>query len=255
MYTIEYDLVPKTEYKNFVITTDEFYLVAYYQDKKNNDVLGVYLAGEGLTLHSVKLQYPAYNPKFTIVPMTKNPHWVAIIDSDKGTFMNIRDKKFVRSVQQWNGRAIKDDAIGLYAPTRGGLELLDLKSGKKTKVLIPKVAEGLYDVDTLITENDKHVIYYHTGKRTIRAFRLEDGKKIADYKSTASVLCMVCSQDSKLLVFGCEDGTVNVLIIADPEMEENVNYLREWRSDQVNMFMRDGSFLLLFTFYFIYLFY
>jgi hypothetical protein len=238
MYTIEYNL--KLEYQNFVVTTDEQYLVVFRQDKKF-DALAIYLASDGSALHNVKLQYPSFNPEFlAMVPMYKSPHWVAIIDNDKGALINVKDKKFVRSVQKWNGRATKDDKNGLYAPTRGGMEVIDLKTSKSVKVLIPKVAEGVFDVDTLITENDKHVIYYHTGKRTIRVFRLEDGKKVADYKSTAKVRCMICSQDSKLLIFGCEDGTVNVLIIADPEMEDNVNYLREWRSDQMNMFMRDG---------------
>lgn len=108
-------------------------------------------------------------------------------------------------------------------------------------MLIPKVAEGVFDVDTLITDNDKHVIYYHSGRRTIRAFRLEDGKKIADYKSTARVRCMISSQDSKSLIIGCEDGTVNMLIIADPEEEEYVTYLREWRSEQLGLFSREGN--------------
>lgn len=112
-------------------------------------------------------------------------------------------------------------------------------------MLIPKVAEGVFDVDTLITENDKHVIYYHSGRRTIRAFRLEDGKKIADYKSTAKVRCMVCSQDSKNLIIGCEDGTVNMLIIADPEEEDYVNYLRDWRNEQLALFSREGLIIFL----------
>ena len=246
VYTVEYNLKPNAEYKNFVVSTDDQYLVVFRNDKKF-DCLAIYLASDGSAIHNVKLQYPAFTPEFQMmVPMYKNPHYIAIVDSDKGTFINVKDKKFVRSIQKWNGRATKDDKNGLYAPTRGGMEVLDLKNGSRVKVLIPKVAEGVFDVDTIITENDKHVVYYHSGKRTIRLFRLEDGKKIADYKSTAKVRCMICSQDSKNLIIGCEDGTVNMLMIVDPEIEDYVNNLREWRAEQMTLFMRDGMFNFIF---------
>ena len=93
----------------------------------------------------------------------------------------------MRSIKNWNGKFTSDDRYGLYAPTKGGLELLDLKNGSRVKVFIPKVFDGVFDVDTLITGNDKHLIYYHTGKRTIRVYRISDCKQIADYKSTAKV--------------------------------------------------------------------
>lgn len=74
----------------------------------------------------------------------KNPHNIGIIDADKGHLINVRDKKFVKTIQKWNGHATKDDKFGLYAPGRGGLEVIDLKNGKLVKILIPKIAEGLY---------------------------------------------------------------------------------------------------------------
>jgi hypothetical protein len=98
----------------------------------------------------------------------------------------------------------------------------------------------VFDVSTLITPNDKHVIYYHSGRRTIRVFRLEDGKKIADYKSTAKVRCMKCTQDSKSIVLGCEDGTVSMFIIADPFYPDYFDYLTQWREEQTKLFSREG---------------
>lgn len=240
IYTIEYSLKAGTDYRNFVVSTDDTYLVVFRNDKKN-DYLAIHQAIDGNHLHNVKLQYGGYMDFTYMVPMHKNPHYIGIIDAEKGTLINIKDKKTVRSVQRWNGRATKDDKHGLYAPTRGGMEVLDLKNGSRVKVLIPKVAEGVFDVDTIITPNDRHVIYYHSGRRTIRVFRLEDGAKIADYKSTARVKCMVATQDSKGVVIGCEDGTVTMMIIADPEMEEYVSYLREWRAVQLTMFGREGA--------------
>ena len=198
IYYIEYTLKAGSEYKNIVVTTDDTYLVMFRNDKKS-DYLAVHLANDGSHVHNVKLQYNNYIPDIiSMVPMHKNPHFVAIIDPEKGIIMNVKDKKTVRSILRWNGRATKDDKFGLYAPTRGGMEVLDLKNGNKIKVLIPKVAEGVFDVDTLITQNDRHVVYYHSGRRTIRVFRLEDCKKIAEYKSTARVKCMAATQDSKV---------------------------------------------------------
>jgi WD40 repeat protein len=241
LYTIEYGLKNSIDYKNFVVTSDDAYLAIFRNDKKT-DMLSVYSASDGSHVHNIKLQYMSYMSDIVaIVPMHKNPNLVGLIDSEKGNIINLKEKRFIRSTPKWNGKATKDDKFGLYAPSRGGLELLELKTGNKVKVLIPKVAEGVFDVDTLITENDRHVIYYHSGRRTIRAFRLEDGKKIADYKSTAKVRCMVCAQDSKSVIIGCEDGTVNMLIIADPELNECVSYLREWREEQMKLFSREGK--------------
>ena len=154
-YKIEYNCKHGTEYKNFLITSDETYLVIYRNDKKT-DSLAIHAAMDGAFVHNVKLAFLNYKEDFILmVPMHKAPHMIAIIDSDKGNLINVRDKKFIRSVPKWNGKATKDDKNGLYAPTRGGLELLDLKTTKQVKVFIPKIAEGVFDVDTLITPNDK----------------------------------------------------------------------------------------------------
>ena len=50
-----------------------------------------------------------------------------------------QNKKFVRSIPQWGGSCSKDGRYGLYAPSRGGLDLLDLRHGTVVRTLIPKV--------------------------------------------------------------------------------------------------------------------
>ena len=52
---------------------------------------------------------------------------MALIDLDKGNLMDVKNKKFVRSIPQWGGRCSKDGRYGLYAPSRGGLDMLDLR--------------------------------------------------------------------------------------------------------------------------------
>lgn len=243
VYTEEIQIKSVNDYKPFMFTSDDMYLV-FYRDDKKSDMLAVHLAADGSNVHNIKLSYTGFTANFSaIVPFYESPHMVAIIDNEKGNIINCRDKKFVRSIKNWNGRLTRDDKFGLFAPTRGGLEFLDLRSGLRVKVFIPKVAEGVFDVDTLITQNDMHIIYYHTGKRTIRVYRISDCKKVADYKSAAKVRTMICTQDSRALVFGCEDGTVNMLIIADPLDEESVANLRAWRADQLTLYSRDGNIL------------
>lgn len=141
VYSIEYSLKQGSEYKSFCVSTDDTYLVVFRNDKKN-DCLAIYSAADGSSLHNVKLQYPNYTADFTqMVPMHKNPHYIALIDADKGNLINIKDKKFVRSIAKWNGRATKDDKFGLYAPTRGGMEVLDLKNGNKVTFLRIKISK------------------------------------------------------------------------------------------------------------------
>lgn len=88
----------------------------------------------------------------------------------------------MRSIARWNGVHSANGRYGLYAPDRGGLELLDLKTAATVQCLIPRIAEGVFSTISLFTGNDTHVVYYHSGRRSIRVFRVSDGKQIADYK-------------------------------------------------------------------------
>lgn len=54
---------------------------------------------------------------------------------------------------------------------RGGLELIELKKGTTVRTFIPKVAEGVFSVICMFNKTDEYVLYYHSGKKTIRVFR------------------------------------------------------------------------------------
>jgi hypothetical protein len=51
------------------------------------------------------------------------------------------------------------------------LELLELKRGHSVKTFIPKVAEGVFTVICMFNQTDEYVLYYHSGKKTLRVFR------------------------------------------------------------------------------------
>jgi hypothetical protein len=51
---------------------------------------------------------------------------------------------------------------------------------------------------------------------------------------------MVCTQDSKSVLIGCEDGTMSMFILADPFYNDYVEYLIDWRAEQLNLYSREG---------------
>ena len=53
--------------------------------------------------------------------------------------MDLTQKRIIRSIPFWDGTCSKDGRYGLYAPATGGMEMLDLRTGRVCKTLIPKV--------------------------------------------------------------------------------------------------------------------
>ncbi|CAF1183817.1 unnamed protein product [Rotaria sp. Silwood1] len=136
------------------------------------------------------------------------------------------------TLPKWGGQISSDGQYGLYAPTRGGLEIFDFRNGKVVRTLIGKVAEGVFDVMAFFTPTNEHVIYYHKGKRTIRVFRTEDGRQLADIKCPTKVRQATATNDGRVLVVGYEDGAIQAFLIVDHTDESHIDYLRSWRKFQ-----------------------
>ena len=96
--------------------------------------------------------------------------------------MDIKNKKYVRAIPQWGGSCSSDGRYGLYAPSRGGLDMLDLRHGTVLRTLIPKIAEGIFNVICKFNATNEYVLYYHSGRKTLRVFRAADGVMIANYR-------------------------------------------------------------------------
>lgn len=217
VYKFEYS------FKRFVtatLTRDGLFLAVPACDK-SGDVLGVYHAKTGTLLYNLQLKYNNYREYTQVVAMPHDPHQVALIDEEKGNILDLKKKTLVRSVPRWNGVSASNGKKGIFAPSRGGLEIIDLKSGKTTKTLIPRIAEGVFHVKVFFTSNDKHVIYYHSGHRTVRLFRASDGKMLANYKASAEVRAIVCNMEGTAVVLGAVDGSLTTLAIVDPEAEDH----------------------------------
>ena len=91
----------------------------------------------------------------------------------------------------------QDGRYGLYAPATGGMEMLDLRTGKVCKTLIPKISEGIFDVMAVFNATNEYVLYYHSGRKTIRAFRRKDGIMIANFRVQADLKGMETTADGR----------------------------------------------------------
>ncbi|UJR21317.1 hypothetical protein I4U23_024408 [Adineta vaga] len=226
-YTIKRMLQPKKA----ICTAEDTYLI-FIEEKKNNDVLSLHDPITGEHMHNVKLTYSGYKDITSMVTIPKQPYLIGLIDADKGVVINVRDKKVHLIIPKWSGQISSDGKYGLYAPTRGGLEIFEFRNGKVVRTLIGKVAEGVFDVITFFTPTNKHVIYYNKGKRTIRVFRTIDGQQIADMKCPAKVRQAMATQDGQALVVGYEDGAVQMFLIVDRTEPSSVDNLKTWRQYQ-----------------------
>lgn len=106
-----------------------------------------------------------------MVAMPNKPNLVALVDAEKATILDIKGKRAGRTIPRWGGCCTRDGKFGLYAPSRGGLELVELKKGSTVRTFIPKVAEGVFSVICMFNKTDEYVLYYHSGKKTLRVFR------------------------------------------------------------------------------------
>lgn len=221
-------------HRNPVITKEGLFLAVPAFDK-SGDIVGVYNAKTGTRLYNLQLKYQNYIEYSHIIAMPHDSNLIAVIDSEKGNILDLKKKAVIRSAPRWNGQVMKDGKTGLYAPARGGLELISLKNSKTTKVLIPRVAEGVFQVTTFFTQDNKYVVYYHSRYRTVRLFRVSDGKMIANYKTRAEVNAIVGNELGTCIVIGCLDGSLTMLAIADPEDEGCQELLRSLPSRNLNV--------------------
>ncbi|KAL1404682.1 hypothetical protein pipiens_005267 [Culex pipiens pipiens] len=227
-------LVPGLPFRCAVVTVDGQHIVCASIDKNNKDSIWVYNANNGMHEHKISLKGCNIKEMVSLLPLQNKPSQVAVITNEKGSIMDIKIRKHVRSIPKWGGTSTKDGKFGLYAPSRGGLELLELKKGSTVKTFIPKVAEGVFTVICMFTENDEYVLYYHSGRKTLRVFRTSDTEMIANYRMQAELTSIKSTTDGKSLVLGTVDGCISVLAIADPQKSEMQEFLKQLPSRDAN---------------------
>ncbi|XP_026816728.1 NACHT and WD repeat domain-containing protein 2 isoform X2 [Rhopalosiphum maidis] len=227
IYSFDYQVrnVTGMEFKELVVTSDGLNLIALASDKGHREALHIFNASNGEYVTKIVLKQSGMKDIMFIVAMPHRANLVAVINPDKGMLFDIRTKKFLKSVPKWGGFCTKDGKYGLYAPTRGGLELLELKKGSSVKTFIPRVAEGVFTVICMFNKTDEYVLYYHSGKKTLRVFRLTDAKMLANYRVPAELSAIETTEDGRAVVIATVDGCLTVLAIADPNKDSFLSAL------------------------------
>ncbi|XP_068899926.1 NACHT and WD repeat domain-containing protein 2 isoform X2 [Tenebrio molitor] len=232
IYSFEYPVrsITGVPFKQAVITSDGQNLIVVAADKTNRDCVIVYNATNGNLVHRIPLKHCGIKDVGNLVAMPHKGHLIAVMTIDKGAVIDIKTKKHLRSIPKWGGSVTKEGKSGLYAPSRGGLELLELKKGQTIRTFIPKVAEGVFTIICLFNKTDEYVLYYHSGRKTLRVFRTSDATMVANYRVQAELTSVESTPDGKALVLGTVDGCVSVLAIVDTEVQEMDEYLAEMPS-------------------------
>uniref|UniRef100_A0A6P7FQL4 NACHT and WD repeat domain-containing protein 2 n=1 Tax=Diabrotica virgifera virgifera TaxID=50390 RepID=A0A6P7FQL4_DIAVI len=232
VYSFEYPVrsITGVPFRPAVVTSDNQHLVMSGADKTNRDCIFVYNAQNGTFVHRIPLKMCAIKDVAGLVAMPHKGHLVAVMTTDKGAIIDIRSKKYLRTVPKWGGSITKDGKYGLYAPSRGGLELIELKKGQTFRTFIPKVAEGVFSIICRFNSTDEYVLYYHSGRKTLRVFRTSDAEIVANYRVQAELTAVESTPDGKALVLGTVDGCVSVLAIVDTSKDDMNQYLSEMPS-------------------------
>ena len=97
----EFDF-PYKQFRNIILSSDTQYFVALGHEK-GKDLLFVHRADNGSLLHKFPVKYPNFKDVQMIVPVPDKPCEIALIDQDKGNIIDIRHRKFIRSIRHWGG--------------------------------------------------------------------------------------------------------------------------------------------------------
>ncbi|XP_048000249.1 NACHT and WD repeat domain-containing protein 2-like [Leguminivora glycinivorella] len=215
IYAVDYE-VRGTGYRSAVVSADEHHLVAPGVDKSSRDCLHVLHSRTGARLHRIPIKNSGIKDMQSIVALPHKPNWVAVVGNDKAAILDIKTKRLVRFVPRWNGACTRDGKFGLCAPSRGGLDLIELKRGTSVQQLISRAAEGVFSIITMFSSDDQYVFYYHSGRKTLRVFRTIDGKAVAEYRAPAEVTGVASAHGGKTVAIASQDGCLTILNIEDP---------------------------------------
>uniref|UniRef100_A0AC35UEM1 NACHT domain-containing protein n=1 Tax=Rhabditophanes sp. KR3021 TaxID=114890 RepID=A0AC35UEM1_9BILA len=144
-----------------------------------------------------------------------NSQIIIMENESKGSIWNWKTKRMVRNLSLFSNICSSDGKLGLFSPSRGGLSVIDMKTGNVIRTLIGTVMEGVNDVSAYFTTTGQHVLYYHTGKQTLRCFRVADGKEIGTLKPHAKITDIKCDAKGQKIVMVCQDGSLLVSLICD----------------------------------------
>jgi hypothetical protein len=93
---------PYRQFKNVILSSANQYFVALGHEK-GKDMLFIHHANNGSPLHKFPVKYPYFKDVQMIVPVPDKNSEVALIDQDKGNIVDIKNRRFHRSIRHWGG--------------------------------------------------------------------------------------------------------------------------------------------------------
>ena len=144
--------VPVIRIKPICLTCEGAYLIILAWEKKG--IIHVYHTQTGELCHKIPLK-PETNVKdiTNIVNLPERPYFVALLEGDKANLYDVKNKKWTKTIPSWNGITTKNGRWGLSAPSRGGLELLDMKlDGEIVRTYLTKMSIGIFTVNAMFTK-------------------------------------------------------------------------------------------------------
>lgn len=100
-----------------------------------------------------------------------------------------------------------------------------MRSSSSVFQLISRSAEGVFTNVTSFNATDQYVLYYHSGHKTLRVFRVLDGQMLANYRLAAELTAIETTTDGRCVVIGTLDGCLSVLAIADSSISGAYQFL------------------------------
>ena len=119
-------------YKRFIpslLSQDETHVISCGLDKGRTH-LYVFSCQDGAAVSKILLKYSGFKDLNRMVALPEKPGWVGLIDGEKGTIMDVINRKVIKTIPCWDGSYTTDGRFGLYAPQSGGLDILDLRRVK-----------------------------------------------------------------------------------------------------------------------------
>uniref|UniRef100_A0A0K0EPQ8 NACHT domain-containing protein n=1 Tax=Strongyloides stercoralis TaxID=6248 RepID=A0A0K0EPQ8_STRER len=215
-YTYEWNC---RNFKKVVIFKDEkkFALISL---SKGHDLIQIVDGFEGVVKSKFRPKYSKKIQRDTIVydleTLKSNNNLLIVMENDsKGTIWNWKTKKIIRQLPQYSNISTLDGKLGLYAPNKGSLAIIDMKTGGILRTLIGNVQEGVNDIFACFSSSGQHVLYYHTGHKSLRCYRVSDGKLIGVLIPHAKVVDIKSDLKGEQIVIGGLDGSVLVSVICD----------------------------------------
>ena len=88
-----------------------------------------------------------------LLPVTERPYIVALQEGEKTHLYDVKNKKWIKTLQSWTGVTTTDGRWGLSAPSRGGLDLLDMKlDGEVVRNFLPRKAQGVFTIHAMFSK-------------------------------------------------------------------------------------------------------